>query len=56
MSALKKIAEKAEMLGRFSGGLRDDRNVQSSADDLRDLTGRHAFVGELAAPFSSASR
>src|SRR5438034_450292 len=37
--------EPGEVPGGLLGGLRDDRHVQASADDLRDLPGRHALVG-----------
>src|SRR2546426_1562742 len=37
--------EPGEVRGGLFGGLRDDRHVQASADDLRDLPGRHALVG-----------
>src|SRR5207237_8508446 len=37
--------EPGEVRNGLLGGLRDDRHVQVSADDLRNLPGRHALVG-----------
>lgn len=44
------VAEKAEMFGRLGGRFRDDRQGEAFADDLGDLTRRHAFVGDPVIP------
>src|SRR5580704_4329933 len=41
-----KVPEKAKMVSCFREGLRDDRNLQATSDDLGDVSKRHALFGD----------
>src|SRR5258708_35609238 len=43
------------MTGCLFERFRDDRHVQASADDVRDLSGRHTLVGDPVKPRSRRS-